>query len=253
MAHNLTFAQVSERDMFQERFKKGQDIFMNEFLYPFMQGYDSVAMKVDLEIGGEDQKFNMLMGRKLMRNILHKEKFVMTLPLLTDSNGNKIGKTEGNVIGLTDPANDFYAKIMSLADDAITNCFTFLTDKPEKEIEEMEIAIRNGDNPIKYKKRLAFELTSWLNSEKEATKAQSAFEKTFQEKAPTFDIKVKAEDSLAKTIIPFTPRQSMSSAKELLKQNAVDVNGKVVNDANFKVKAGDEIKVGGRTFLKVSK
>jgi len=253
LAHNLTHAQVVERDMFQERLKKGQDVFMNEFLYPFMQAYDSVAMKVDLEIGGGDQKFNMLMGRKLMRNILHKEKFVMTLPLLTDSAGNKIGKTEGNVIGLTDPANDLYAKIMSLADSAITNCFTLLTDKPEEEIEEIEKAIKGGENPIKYKKLLAFELTKWLNSEKDAEDAQTVFEKTFQEKAPTFDIKVKAEESLAKTIIPFTPRGSMSSAKELIKQNAVDVNGKVISDPNFELKIGDEIKVGGRTFLKVSK
>jgi tyrosyl-tRNA synthetase len=253
LAHNLTYAQVVERDMFQERLKKGQDVFMNEFLYPFMQAYDSVAMKVDLEIGGGDQKFNMLMGRKLMRNILHKEKFVMTLPLLTDSNGNKIGKTEGNVIGLTDRAEDFYAKIMSLADSAIANCFTLLTDKPEEEIEKIEKAIKDGDNPLKYKKMLAFELTKWLNTEKDAENAQSAFEKTFQEKAPTFDIKVKAEESLAKTIIPFTPRQSMSSAKELIKQNAVDVNGKAISDPNFILKVGDEIKVGGRTFLKVSK
>lgn len=253
LAHNLTYAQVVERDMFQERLKKSQDVFMNEFLYPFLQAYDSVAMKVDLEIGGADQKFNMLMGRKLMRNILHKEKYVMTLPLLTDSNGNKIGKTEGNVIGLTDPADDFYAKIMSLADSAIANCFTLLTDKPDDEIKEIEKALKNGENPIKYKKQLAFELTKWLNSEKDAENAQSAFEKTFQEKTPTFDIKVKAEVTLAKTIIPFTPRQSMSSAKELIKQNAVDVNRKVVTDPNFELKVGDEIKVGGRTFLKVSK
>lgn len=253
LANNLTYAQVVERDMFQERMKKGQDVFMNEFLYPFMQAYDSVAMKVDLEIGGGDQKFNMLMGRKLMRNILHKEKYVMTLPLLTDSNGNKIGKTEGNVIGLTDSPNDFYAKIMSLADSAVSNCFTLLSDKPEDEIVEIEQSIKSGKNPIKYKKLLAFELTKWLNSEKEAVEAQTSFEKTFQEKAPTFDIKVKAEESLAKTIIPFTPRQSMSSAKELIKQNAVDVNGKAISDPNYKVEIGDNIKVGERTFLKVSK
>lgn len=253
LAHNLTYAQVIERDMFQERLKKGQDVFMNEFLYPFMQAYDSVAMKVDLEIGGGDQKFNMLMGRKLMRNILHKEKFVMTLPLLTDSKGNKIGKTEGNVIGLTDPADEFYAKIMSLADDTIANCFTLLTDMPEEEIKEIEKAIKDGSNPIKYKKQLAFELTKWLNSEKDAEDAQRAFERTFQEKAPEFDIKVSLEETLAKTIIPFTPRNSMSNAKELIKQNAVDINGKTISDPNFKLNIGDKIKVGDRTFLKVEK
>jgi tyrosyl-tRNA synthetase len=144
LSHNLTYAQVIERDMFQERIKKGNDIYMNEFLYPFMQAYDSVAMNVDLEIGGQDQKFNMLMGRKLMRNILHKEKYVMTLPLLTDSKGTKIGKTEGNVIGLTDPANEFYAKIMSLSDDSIVNCFTILTDKPLGEMAKIHLSLKNN-------------------------------------------------------------------------------------------------------------
>lgn len=250
LAHNLTFAQVAERDMFQERFKKGQDVYMNEFLYPFMQGYDSVAMNVDLEIGGEDQKFNMLMGRKLMRNILHKEKFVMTLPLLTDSKGNKIGKTEGNAIGLTDPADEFFAKIMSLPDDSITNCFVLLTDISTDEINKMSHAIKSGDNPLKYKKMLAFELTKMLNSEKDAKNAQEKFEKTFQERMPEFNIKVSAGESLIKTIIPFTTRQSTSAAKELIKQNAVDVNGKIATDGNVIVEPGDEIKVGERTFLK---
>lgn len=251
LSHNLTYAQVVERDMFQERLKKSQDVYMNEFLYPFMQAYDSVAMNVDLEIGGQDQKFNMLMGRKLMRNILHKEKYVITLPLLTDSKGNKIGKTEGNVIGLTDSANEFYAKIMSLSDDSIVNCFTILTDKPTQEIRQIEKDIAEGENPFEFKKQLAFDLTKWLNSEKDAKDAQANFEKTFQERAPEFNIKVKAGESLVKTIIPFTNRQSTSAAKELIKQGAVDVNGQKITDGSTTLKTGDEVKVGERTFLKV--
>lgn len=251
LSHNLTYAQVIERDMFQERIKKSQDVYMNEFLYPFMQAYDSVAMDVDLEIGGQDQKFNMLMGRKLMRNILHKEKYVLTLPLLTDSKGTKIGKTEGNVIGLTDPANEFYAKIMALSDDSIVNCFTILTDKPVDEIKQIEKDIAGGKNPFEFKKQLAFELTKWLNSEKEALEAQKHFEKTFQERAPEFNIKVDAGSSLVKTIIPFTNRQSASAAKELIKQGAVDVNGQKATEGSIELKTGDEIKVGERTFLKV--
>lgn len=249
LSHNLTYAQVVERDMFQERLKKGNDVYMNEFLYPFMQAYDSVAMNVDLEIGGEDQMFNMLMGRKLMRNILHKEKYVITLPLLTDSKGNKIGKTEGNVIGLTDPPNEFYAKITSLSDDSIVNCFTILTDKPIEEIKQIEKDIAGGKNPFEFKKQLAFELTKWLNSEKEAQEAQKSFEKTFQEGSPEFNIKVGAGESLVKTIIPFTSRQSTSAAKELIKQGAVDVNGQKETNGSVILKAGDKIKVGERTFL----
>lgn len=253
LSHNLTYAQVVERDMFQERIKKSQDVYMNEFLYPFMQAYDSVAMNVDLEIGGQDQKFNMLMGRKLMRNILHKEKYVLTLPLLTDSKGTKIGKTEGNVIGLTDPANEFYAKIMSLSDDSIINCFTILTDKPVDEIKQIEKDIENGRNPFEFKKQLAFELTKWLNSENDAKDAQKAFEKTFQERAPEYNIKIQNRENLAKTILEFSPNYSISSAKQLIKQGGVDVNDKKITDPDFKTKIDDEIKVGKKVFLKIAK
>jgi tyrosyl-tRNA synthetase len=239
--------------MFQKRIKEGQDVYMNEFLYPFMQGYDSVAMDIDLEVGGTDQIFNMLMGRKLIKSILKKEKYVLTVPLLTDATGKKIGKTEGNVIGLTDAPANFYAKIMSLPDDSIANCFTLLTDKPDKEIEKIKKAIKSGDNPMNYKKTLAYELTEWLNSKEDAKMAQKKFETTFQERKPTFDIKVSSGETLANTIVPFTSRQSMSHAKELIKQGSVDVNGKTVNDSSIKIKVGDEIRVGSITFLKATK
>src|SRR3989344_1186569 len=128
LASQFSAQQMLERDMFQNRLKEGKEISLVEFLYPIMVAYDAVAMDVDLEVGGTDQTFNMLAGRKLHRHRLNKEKFVMTVPLLTDSSGKKIGKTEGNVIGITDPPSDFYGKIMSLADDAIINCFLLLTD-----------------------------------------------------------------------------------------------------------------------------
>jgi tyrosyl-tRNA synthetase len=137
---------------------------------------------------------------------------------------------------------------MSFPDEVLPIGFELLTEIPlDGVIEKIK------EDPMGQKKHLAFEIVKFLWRESAANTAQSAFEKTFQEKAPTFDIKVKAEETLAKTIIPFTPRGSMSSAKELIKQNAIDVNGEVVTDANFKLKVGDEIKVGGRTFLKVSK
>ena len=138
ISSEFTLGQMVERDMFQERIKASKPIFLHEFLYPLMQGYDSVQLGVDAEIGGNDQTFNMLAGRDLMRKMLGKEKYVMTVPLLTDNRGVKIGKTEGNVIALTDAANDFYAKIMSLGDDSIVACFTLLTNMPEAEIEQMK-------------------------------------------------------------------------------------------------------------------
>lgn len=253
IAGHFSLQQMLERDLYQERLKSGINLSLREFMYPLLQGYDSVAMKVDLELGGSDQMFNMLAGRKLVKEFLGKEKFVMTVPLLTDSRGVKIGKSENNVIALTDNPLEFYGKIMTLPDDSITNCFMLLTDKHEEEIKEIEKAIKNGDNPMKYKKLLAFELTRWLNSEKEAEAAQEHFENTFQEHKPTFGIKVSAGGTLAETISPFTSRQSLSNAKELIKQNAVDVNRETVTDSNLKIKVGDEIKVGSRTFLKAAK
>src|SRR3989344_3164145 len=110
---HVSFQQIFERDLFQERIKKGEEIKFREFFYPLLQGYDSVSMGVDLELGGSDQTFNMLVGSKLVSEMLHKDKFVMTTPLLTDSRGVKIGKTEGNVIALTDSPNDLFGKIMA--------------------------------------------------------------------------------------------------------------------------------------------
>ena len=178
-AASLSVQQVIKRDLFQERAKSGQDLYMNEFLYPVMQAYDSVAMDVDLEVGGTDQMFNMLMGRKLARHVLEKEKFVMTTPLLTDSNGKKIGKTEGNAIALTDEPGELFGKVMSLPDEVITKCFKCLTRIPMEKVLEIENAIKNGENPMIYKKELAFQIVSDLNSEQDAQEAKKNFEETF--------------------------------------------------------------------------
>ena len=245
---HITHAQLIERDMFQERIKSGADIRFHELLYPIAQGYDSIAMDVDLEIGGNDQLFNMMVGRTLMKSIKNKEKYILTTKLLVDKEGNKVGKTTGNALFLDSTPENFYAGIMSFPDEVLPLSFELLT---EISLEGLPEKIKR--DPMGEKKHLAFEIVKFLWGESAGNSAQRAFEKTFQEKTPTFDIKVRAEESLAKTIIPFTPRQSMSSAKELIKQKAVDVNGVVITDPNFVIKIGDKIKVGERTFLKVSK
>ena len=245
---NVTVQQMIERDMFQERLKTNSPIYLHEFLYPVAQGYDCVVMNVDLEIGGNDQLFNMMMGRSLMKAIKNKEKYVLTTKLLVDKEGNKVGKTTGNALFLDSTPENFYAGIMSFPDEVLPLSFELLTEMPLDGIEE-----KIKKDPMAEKKNLAYEIVKFLWGESTANTAQNAFEKTFQEKAPTFDIKVKSEETLAKTIIPFTPRQSMSNAKELIKQGAVDVNGKSISDPNFILKIGDNIKVGERIFLKVSK
>jgi len=244
---NLTVQQMIERDMFQERLKKNEPIYLHEFLYPVAQGYDSVAMDVDLEIGGSDQVFNMLVGRNLMKAIKGKEKFVLSTKLLVDKEGDKVGKTTGNALFLDSTPESFYAGVLSFPDETIELGFELLTEVPMDGIAE-----KVKTSPMLEKKRLAFEIVKLLWGEVNAKKAQGSFEKTFQGKAPEFNTKVKAGDSLIKTIIPFTNRQSASAAKELIKQGAVDVNGKKAADGSVKLSIGDEVKVGERTFLKVT-
>lgn len=253
IAQNFTVQQMIERDMYQERMKAGDAINLREFLYPLLQGYDSVAMKVDLELGGSDQTFNMLAGRTLVKNMLEKEKFVMTTPLLTDSKGVKIGKTEGNVIGLTDDPIDFYGKIMSLGDDAILPCFTLLTDKEDAFTAAMQTKMKNGENPMTFKKLLAFELTRQLNSEEDAVRAQEEFETRFQKgnvsqsALPEISLtSLKTVHTAPEVLVSFGLAASKSEAKRLVDQNAVKINGDTLASSkeSLKLKPGDIIEVG---------
>jgi len=241
---NFTVQQMIERDMFQERLKKNEPIYLHEFLYPVAQAQDSVVMDVDLEIGGSDQVFNMLAGRTLMKAVKGKEKYVLATKLLVDKEGNKVGKTTGNALFLDSSPNDFFAGIMSFPDEVIHLGFELLTEVPLEGVEK-----KAKKHPMEAKKELAFEVVKILWGEKDAKEAQLSFENTFQERKPTFDIKVSSGGTLAETIAPFTQRQSISNAKELIKQRAVDVNGKTSSDPSLLIKKEDKIKVGSRTFL----
>lgn len=254
IAGHFSLQQLIERDLYQERMKKGEDVNLREFLYPLLQGYDSVAMKVDVELGGTDQMFNMLAGRKLVREILNKEKFVMTTPLLTDSEGKKIGKSEGNVIGLTDKPADLFGKIMSLPDDIILKGFEYLTRVPMEKVKEIEKALTNGENPVKYKKQLAFELVKQLNDESAANQAQEAFEKVIQHK----EVPDQIEDYyfFGKTIFDLLIDSglvtSKSEAKRLLEQKGVSIDGEIVYaDSHFDIKDGQLLRVGKHKFKRI--
>ena len=178
----ITHEQMIERDMFQERLKNNEPIYMHEFMYPMMQGYDSVALDTDVEIGGSDQLFNMMMGRVLLKKLKNKEKFVITTNLLTDQYGKKIGKSEGNGIPFANgKPYETYAGMMSLSDDVIIKCFVSLTDVNLEEIStyENDMKIYNA-NPMKYKKMLAHRLVSEVYSEEEAEFCEKEFENTVQ-------------------------------------------------------------------------
>lgn|SRR3989344_516675 len=251
LVSHFSLQQLAERDLFQERIKQAKEVNVREFLYPVFQAYDSVVLNVDLEVGGSDQTFNMLAGRILSKQILGKEKFVLTTPLLTDSQGRKVGKTEGNVIAITDTPNNLYGKIMSLSDDIIIKALEYLTDVPNHEIKQIEKAISGGQNPFRFKKLLAIEIVSQLNSKKKAEEAQKEFESVHQKGAIPQDLNISVKENISVAEAVTTLVESKSQAKRLLDQNAVEVDGKVVTDGKIKLKTGQVLKVGKKTFAKV--
>jgi len=255
---NFTVQQMIERDFFQERIKKKRPIFLHEFLYPVAQAYDSVAMNIDLEIGGNDQTFNMLAGRSLMKNLRKKEKFVLTTKLLVDSKGNKVGKTTGNALFLNSQPQEMYGGIMSFPDEVLVLAFELLTTIPVRLIEQYKNNLRlNKVNPMNLKKRLAFEIVKLNFGEKAAQEAQNEFENVFQkgklpQKIPTIKLKQQkwnVVDLLVKTKLC----QSRSEAKRLIKQKAVEINKYQVSSIKYQVsvKNGLIVRVGKTRFVKL--
>jgi tyrosyl-tRNA synthetase len=239
----FTLQQMIERDMFQERIKKNKPIYLHEFLYPIAQAYDCVHMDVDLEIGGNDQLFNMMTGRTLMKAIKKKNKFVLTTKLLVDKEGKKVGKTTGNALFLNSTPQEFYAGIMSFPDETIALGFELLT-----EVELKGISGKVKENPMDEKKRLALEVVKILWGENKANDAQDHFEKTFQEKMPKFETQIPLKDNYAKTVAPFVSNASISEAKRYIAQGSIDVNNKKITDPSYKLKTGDQVRIGTSTF-----
>ena len=240
----FTVQQMLERDMFKKRLESQKPIYLHEFLYPVAQAIDSLKMKVDLEVGGNDQMFNMLAGRSLVGSVDGREKYVLTTKLITDNAGEKAGKTTGNALFLNSTPEEFYGGIMSFSDETLLLSFELLTDL---ELDKLEEKIKK--DPMEQKKILAFDVVKQLWSESDAKKAQSVFEKTFQEKSPQYDKKLKAKKDLISTIEKLVG--SKSEAKRLIAQGAVDVNDKSVDNPLLKVKTGDKIKIGKRIFVRI--
>lgn len=256
LAANFTVQQMVERDMFSNRIKDGKPISLHEFFYPLMQGYDSVAMDVDLEIGGTDQTFNMLAGRTLQRKLNDREKFVVAVPLITDSNGVKIGKSEGNAIAITGQPAELYGQIMSLGDDVIVPILTTCTDVLLSEIAEIEQAMLAGENPRDYKMRLAREVVTLYNDEAAANAAEEEFKAIFADggkptEIPTVPVPVPADG--ASVIVGLGMSSSKSDARRLFEQGGIKVNDEKVEDgqAELILKSGDVVQVGKRKFIQI--
>lgn len=246
LSSNFTVQQMIERSFFQKRLKNEKPIYLHEFLYPLMQGYDSVAMNIDLEIGGNDQLFNMLAGRTLMKSIRNKEKYVLALKLLESSTGQKMGKTEGNAINLASSPIDLFGQIMALPDSMINPGIELLTDLP--------LDWAKDKNPMDAKKTLAWEIVKQLNSKVSANKARDEFKARFQNQAgaikPT-QIKVKENILSLNSAVAKARNSSKSQAKRLITQGAVDVNGKTITNPKEEIKTPVKLKIGKATFVKI--
>ncbi len=261
LASQLTVARMLERDDFKKRFDNEQPISIHEFLYPLVQGYDSVALKADVELGGTDQLFNLLMGRTLQKSWGQKPQVVLTMPLLEGLDGvNKMSKSLGNYIGITESANDIYGKTLSVSDELMFRYFELLSDLAVDEISDLKIGMAEGRlHPKKVKQQLARELTARFYDEQAAVKAEDNFENVFKkhelpDEIPEYSCKSDAETIwLPKLLTEAGLVKGTGEARRMIKQNAVSLAGAKVNDEGLEVVASGEvlIKVGKRRFCLV--
>ena len=251
LSSEFTVQQMIKRSMFQKRLEEDKPIYLNEFLYPLMQGYDSVMMDIDVEVGGNDQLFNMLAGRDMVKNHLHKEKIVIAGKLLTTNEGDKMGKSEGNMIKLSDDAKDIYGKVMSFTDEQIVDGFELLTSADLDELDEIKQRFESSENPMILKKELAFRITSEFKSKDEAVIAQEYFESVFQKKSLDTDLPQvildKREYNILDLIINTDSNISKTHARRLIKQGAVKINDEKISDWQI------QIDISKPTILKVGK
>jgi tyrosyl-tRNA synthetase len=256
LSSSFTVQQFLERDMYQKRMAEGKPISLHEFFYPLMQAYDSVVMDVDMEVGGNDQLFNMLAGRTLMQKLKKKNKIVMTFDILEGTDGRKMSKSYDNYIGVSDQANDMFGKIMSIKDELIIKYFTLCTDFSLTEIKEMEEQMKEGSNPRDLKAQLGREIVKIYYNEENAKKAEDEFNQIFQKKNKPSDMKevsLDLEITILEAIAKFKLVSSNSDARRMIDQNAVSVNDQKVKDYEFKLVPGQEyvVQVGKRRFIKL--
>lgn len=259
LMENFTVQQMSRRRNFRERLDAGQDIFLIEFMYPALQGYDSVQIRSDVEIGGFDQLFNLQAGRILQKRYDQEEQDVMTLSMLEGTDGRKMSSSWGNIVALLDSPNDMYGKIMSLRDDLIGKYFLLCTDVSQIEILNIELGIQNGDNPMQYKKRLAREIISIYHNEIEAIDAQNNWERTFSEGGLPDNIPEINGDQgklLSEVLVENGYLESKGEFRRLTDEGGIkiiseDLSEEKITDFQYKLSKTIILKIGKKKFVKI--
>jgi tyrosyl-tRNA synthetase len=260
LAAKHTVARMLERDDFAKRYKGGQPIAIHEFLYPLVQGYDSVALKADVELGGTDQKFNLLVGRQLQEAFGQEPQVVITMPLLEGLDGiNKMSKSLGNYIGVAEPADDMFGKLMSVSDELMWRYFDLLSFRTNAELAELRSAVEAGRNPMTAKLELAKEITARFHGPAEAERAEDNFRNRSQKREIPTAIQTRVEMideptiSLARLLKQAGLVESTSAAHRLIEQGGVKVDGEKAENPKAVFGPGPArlFQVGKRAFLRI--
>ena len=260
LAARYTVARILERDDFSKRYRNGEPIAIHEFLYPLMQGYDSVALEADVELGGTDQKFNLLVGRELQKQYGQAPQIVLTMPLLEGLDGvQKMSKSLGNYVGITEPPDEMFGKLMSISDDLMWRYFDLLSLRNVSELEQLKMDAAEGMNPRDIKYMLAGEIVERFHSASDARSAKEEFVNRFQKGAMPASIVEKVVSSsgegmpIAAVIKEAGLVASTSEALRMLEQGAVRIDGERVTDRDKKIRVGDAgiFQVGKRRFARI--
>ena len=246
----VTVSQVLQREDFKKRLEQKQDISVLEFMYPILQGYDSVFLHSDIELGGTDQIFNLLVGRDLQKDFGQEPQVVMTLPLLEGTDGiNKMSKSLGNYIAINDKPGDMFGKIMSISDELMLKYYTLLTDENLEDLKKL--------HPKEAKVRLAKIIIAQYYSQNLADQAALEFQRVFSSKEIPQDIAVFELTGAKKGVLDIITESGLSKSKNegrrLIRQNAVEFNGNIISDENYVIETSGILKVGTRRFLKILK
>lgn len=257
MTKTVTLQKMFDRETFKLRYQEGKPIGFDEFLYPFMQGYDSVALNCDVELGGTDQTFNLLMGRHLMEHHQQDPQSIITMKLLLGADGRPMGKSLKNYIPINATPEDMYGKVMSVVDDVILNYFESITRVPMSRITEIKSAIESGENPMQFKKELAFEIVKFFHSEDAAEKAAESWSTAFQKGGIPDDIEtfvVNSGKELAEVLIEGGVVSSKTDWRRLVEEGAVKIVGdeeSTISDPKATVETSCILKIGKKRFAKI--